>query len=136
MTTAQLKSEAHIDLDEFVGGVSQLETPEIEHLLSKISLILAQRRMPNLPAGESELLQKLGEGLPDQIQRRYDVLQQKLLAEEIAPKEHQELLGLIDIVEQADVERLKCLIELSQLRQISLDELMAQLGIEAPPAYA
>ncbi len=135
MTTVQLKSEIHIDLDEFVGGVSQLDTPEIEHLLTEISLVLAQRKVSSLPARESELLQRIGGGLPDDVQQRYDMLQQKLLAAEITPGEHQEFLELIDVVEQADAERLSHLIELAQLRQVSLDKLMDQLGVYPPPAY-
>jgi hypothetical protein len=81
------------------------------------------------------LLQKIGEGLPDTVQARYNTLQQTLLAEEITPEEHNELLSLIDVVEQADADRLQALIELAQLRNITLDELMAQLGIQQPPAY-
>ncbi len=136
MATVQLKSEVRIDLDEFVGGVSQLETPEIENLLSEISLILARRKVPSLPARESHLLQRIGEGLSDAVQQRYAVLQRKLLDEKITLAEHQELLRLIDVVEQSDSERLEALIELAQLRQVELDELMSQLGIHAPRAYA
>ena len=58
-----------------------------------------------------------------------------MLAEEINAEEHQELLGLIDRVEKADADRLQSLIELSQLRQVSLDTVMNQLGIQQPPAY-
>ncbi|MEM7126545.1 MAG: STAS/SEC14 domain-containing protein [Chloroflexota bacterium] len=136
MTTVQLRSEVNIELHELIGGVSQLETAEIEQILSEISLILAQRKAKSLPAQESALLRKIGESVPDDVQNRYDELQKKLLAEELEGDEHQELLGLIQIVEEADVDRLKCLIELSQLRNITLDQLMTQLGLEAPPAYA
>ena len=136
MTTLQLKSEISIDINELLGGVSQLDTLEIERLLSEISIILAQRKALHLPERESELLQRIGAGLPEDVQNRYDELQKKLLAEQITPDEHQELLSLIEIVENADAERLKYLIELSQLRKVSLDELMSQLGIQTPPAYA
>ncbi len=135
MTTVQLKSEVNIEIDELIGGVAQLESAEIEHLLSALSLVLAKRKAPSLPARESVLLQKIGEGLPDTVQARYNALQQKLLAEKITPEEHNELLGLIDVVEQADAVRLQALIELAQLRKVSLDELVGQLGIEQPPAY-
>lgn len=135
MATVQLKSEVNIEVEELIGGVSQLDTIEIEHLLSEISMILAQRKAESLPNRESVLLRLIGEGLPENLQSRYDLLQQKLLAEQMTPEENQELLGLIDIVEAADAERLKHLIELSQLRQVTLDELMIQLGIQPPPAH-
>jgi len=47
----------------------------------------------------------------------------------ITPEEHQNLLKLIDVVEQADGDRLQNLIQLSQLQNISLTELMGQLQI-------
>ncbi|ELS33236.1 MULTISPECIES: hypothetical protein [Pseudanabaena] len=47
----------------------------------------------------------------------------------ITPEEHQDLLQLIDMVELADGDRLQNLIQLSQLRNISLAELMKQLQI-------
>lgn len=135
MTRVQLKSEVNIEMDELIGGVAQLESDEIEHLLSELSLVLAQRKAPSLPAHESTLLQKIGEGLSESLQARYNGLQQKLLAEAITPDEHAELLGLIDVVEQADTDRLQALIDLAHRRKVSLDELMVQLGIQHPPVY-
>lgn len=135
MTTVQLKSEIKIEINELIGGVAQLETQEIEQLLSTLSLMLAQRKVPSLPARESTLLQKIGEGLPDNIQHRYDDLQRKLLAAQLTDDEHEELLNLIDIAEQADADRLQALIELAQLRAVTLDQVINQLGIHPPPAY-
>jgi|JI10StandDraft_1071094.scaffolds.fasta_scaffold564562_1 hypothetical protein len=136
MTTVQVKSNISIEINELIGGVSKLDTIEIEDLLAEISVLLAQRKAPSIPVTESDLLRRIGKGLPDDIQHRYDELQTKLLAEKISTREHQELLGLIEIVENADAERLQSLIKLSQLRRITLDELMTQLGIHHPPVYA
>lgn len=135
MTTLQLKTEIKIDLNEILGGVSKLDTVEIERLLTEIGLILAQRKSSSLPKRESELLRKIGQAVPEHIQKRYDELQNKLMDEEITSQEHQELLALIEMVENADGERLKHLLELAQLRHVTLDELMFQLSIHHPPAY-
>lgn len=89
---------------------------------------LVQQKSPNIPRRETELLEQINQGLPDQLQHQYDELQIKLHDEVIRPEEHQELLSLIDVVEQASVDRLRSLIELSQLRQVSLDDLITQLG--------
>ena len=53
----------------------------------------------------------------------------KLYDKTIAPDEHQELLSLIDQIENADAERLRCLIELAQMRNVSVDALMDQIQI-------
>jgi hypothetical protein len=136
MTSVQITSQVNIGLDQLINGVSQLETSDLEQFVGEINALLAQRKVPSLPRRETELLELINQGLPEAIQSRYDELQAKLHDETIAPDEHEELLALIDPVEQATADRLRSLIELSQLRQISLDELMTQLGIHHPPVYA
>jgi len=115
MATIQLQSEVTIDTNEFLGSISQLGVSEIERFLSEVGIILARRKAPSLPTQESTLLQKIGQGLSTSIQKRYDTLQKKLLAEAINDEERQELLGLIDKVEKADADRLQslslCLLE-------------------------
>jgi hypothetical protein len=43
-----------------------------------------------------------------------------------------ESLKLAEAYENYSVERLKCLSQLAMLRQVSIDNLMAQLGINTP----
>lgn len=135
MATVQVTSEINIELDEVLDGVAKLDTPELEHFLSQVSILLARRKAPSLPEREAELLQQINQGLPTVLQQRYDELTAKLEADTITPAEHQELLQLIDQIELADAERLQHLIELAQLRNMSLDELMDQLDIHPPPVH-
>jgi hypothetical protein len=69
-----------------------------------------------VPKNEAELLQKINQGLPPEIRKRYTELNAKLHEETIAPEERQELLELIDRIELADAERLQDLIELARIR--------------------
>ena len=78
---------------------------------------------------ELELLQKIKQALPTELQQQYNDLRVKMRSQTITPEEYQDLLKLIGIVEQADGDRLQNLILLSQLRNISLAELMEQLQI-------
>jgi peptide methionine sulfoxide reductase MsrA len=78
---------------------------------------------------ELELLQKINQALPSELQQQYNDLSAKMRSQTITPNEHQDLLKLIDVVEQADGDRLQHLIQLSQLRNISLAELMKQLQV-------
>ena len=80
-------------------------------------------------SAELELLQKTNQALPAELQQQYNDLSAKMRSQTITPEEHQDLLNLIDIVEKADGDRLQNLIQLSQLRNISLAELMEQLQI-------
>ena len=136
MTAIHVKSEVKIDFDQLLDGVTQLDTPALEHLLSQLSVVLARRKAPSLSRQESLLLQKINRGLPTTTQQRYAELRAKLHSETIAADEYQELLGLIDEVELADANRLQALIELAHLRNVSLAEIMDQLGIHPPqPIY-
>ena len=47
-------------------------------------------------------------------------------------EERVELLNLVEVVENADVKRLKAMIALAQIRGVSLDRLMEQLGLNQP----
>ncbi|NOX63951.1 MAG: STAS/SEC14 domain-containing protein [Chloroflexi bacterium] len=123
-------------LDEVLHEISDLDTPHLEEFLPEVSLLLAQRKAARLSKRESELLIKINQGLPVEMQERYDELMDKLRNGDISASEHQELLRLVDQIEQADAERLQYLIELARLRNISVDELMAQLGIHPPAVYA
>ena len=135
MTTVQFKSEVSIELDQLLTGVAQLNTPDLEQLLIQIQQVLAHRQNPSLPTLELELLQKINQALPEEIQQKYNDLSAKMRSQTITPEEHQDLLKLIDVVEQADGDRLQNLIKLSQLRNISLAELMQQLQIQPQPVH-
>jgi len=80
-------------------------------------------------SAELELLQKINQALPAEMQQKYNNLSAKMRSQTITPEEHQDLLKLIDVVEKADGDRLQNLIQLSHLRNISLAELMEQLQI-------
>lgn len=133
MTSLQITSK--IDIDQLIEGLAQLETSELETCIEKVGLILAQRRLPNLSTAETELLKQANRKLPYEVEQQHSVLQEKIHEETITETEQKELLALIPVIEQADVERLKALIELSKTRKVTLPEIMQQLGIQPPPIH-
>lgn len=94
------------------------------------------QKLDHTPTAENTLLRKIAETLPTAIQQRYNELRAKLQAETLTSIEHQELLELINVVEQFDADRLQHLVDLAQLRQITLPELLNQLKISPPAVYA
>jgi hypothetical protein len=114
MPKVQVVSE--MNLDQVLNGVAQLDTETLEEFLQQVSHLLARISHP----------------LPPAIQARYRELNAKLHDEIITEAEHQEFLRLVDEVELADARRLQRLIELAQLRGVSLDTLMEQLGLRVP----
>ena len=132
MSTVQIISEVNIDLDKVLDGMAQLDLSELERFAFHVNSLIARRKAPSLPKRETELLQQINRGVPVAVRQRYAVLHEKLLGETLTTEEHQEFSTLVDQIEQSDVERLKQLIELAQLRNLPLDALMDQLGIRRP----
>lgn len=118
MATVEVRSQ--VSLDELLNGVAQLDTPALEHFVSQVLTLRARRIAPSVPKEEAELLQQINQGLPPDVQQRYDELTAKRRAETLTPEEHQELLALVDRIEQADAERVQALTELAQLRNVSV----------------
>jgi len=129
MPKVQVVSEINLDLDQVLNGVSQLDTLTLEEFLQQVSRLLAHRKAPSLPQREVELLQQISQHPTPKIRSRYDELNTKLHQGIITEDEHQEFLALVDQIELADAKRLQHLIELAQLRSLSLDALMEQLGL-------
>ena len=86
-----------------------------------------------LPEAEARLLQQINEGLSQEMWHRYTELMVKRRAETLTPDEQAVLIALSDQIEDLNARRVECLAELARLRQISLSELIQQLGIKAPP---
>jgi len=133
MSTVQVKTE--LPFDELLRAVEQLSLPDLEKLMFQVIALQARRKASSLSKDETELLLKINQGLPLDVQRRFDELVAKRQAETLMPAEHRELLALIEQVEKSDVRRVQHLAELARLRGISLTTLMDELSIH-PPAYA
>jgi len=118
--------------DDLLNAVENLETPELERFTALVLSLRARRVAPNLPLQETELLEKINQGLPAALWSRYHELIAKRRAETIASNEQAELLSLTDEVETLHAQRIEQLAELARLRGISLAALMEQLGVQAP----
>jgi len=127
-----VEKRSHRHLEELLKAAAQLSTRELEHFVARILALRAQRAAPSLAKEEARLLGKINRGLPPTDQRRYDELTAKRKAEALSSEEHRELLDMIDRIEQADAERVRALASLAQLRDVSLEALMDDLGIHAP----
>lgn len=85
----------------------------------------------SLEEKERRLLQKINLGIPVATWKRYNYLKALRDSEQLDPEEHVELIRISDQIEEANAERMKYLIELAKLRQVSLKEVMNVLGIKA-----
>lgn len=130
MTT--LRVEAQVSSDELIKAVDRLSPPDLESFVFQVIALRARRRAPSLSRAEGELLLKINQGMPSDLQVRYAELMAKRRAESLDSTEHDELLRLTDQVEEWEAQRMQCLAELARIRNTTLSDLMTTLGIPAP----
>jgi hypothetical protein len=81
---------------------------------------------------EQQLLNKIKKHILDKKKKeRYQFLVVKLEADTISEAEHAEFMKLADLQEKLRNQRVKYLIELAQLRAISLPQLMSEMGLNS-----
>jgi hypothetical protein len=119
--------------EELMHALQELETPELERIVSRLIVLKAERTAPHLPQKESELLLRINRGLPDGVAQRYRELIARRRAGVLSPGEYEELLRLTDQAEGLEADRLAHLAELARLRHTSLTALMDELGIQPAP---
>jgi len=117
-------AKAGLDADVFVKEA-------LEEKLHRVKR-RAKSTRPRLSAEEAELLQKVNIGLSEETWLRYRELIAKRRDETLTPEEHGELIALTNLAEIENAKRLGYLAELARLRQVSLPEVMKQLGIKTP----
>ncbi|MCA9999225.1 MAG: hypothetical protein KDE56_25850 [Anaerolineales bacterium] len=127
MPTIQL--EAQLSTKELLGAVEQLDLSELEAFLHKAMLVRAQRIAPILSPTESELLQKVNEGVPEELLTRFDALSEQQTKRTLSVAEEAELYDLVNQIETAEAQRIPYLAQLAQLRGQTLTQLMSALAI-------
>lgn len=129
---AMVHITTQVSSDELLSGVEQLSTSELDQFVHRVLALQAKRKATSLSQEETQLLLKINQGLPSEVQKRYDELSAKQREETISQSEHEELLELIEQIEKLDAERIRLLAELARIRQTSLSALMEDLGIRTP----
>ena len=133
MANVEIQSNIKLGLQEILDGIAKLETNDIEIFLKEVTHILAQKKQQQPSSNkETQLLKKIKKAYPIQLNKRYQVLSNKMDKENLSEKEQQELIELSKQFEALDTQRLQYLLELAQLRNQSLDKLM-HLGKIHPP---
>ena len=83
----------------------------------------------HLSVRESELFQMINAAFPETERSEYQQLVTKRQSECLTEPDYDRLLELSDRLEQLQADRLTALVELSQLQQVSLQDLMQRLDL-------
>jgi len=125
-----VKIEAQMSALDLLQAVQQLSQPELEQFIEQILQVKAQRIAPSLSTKESELLIKINQDLPQELRHLYQTLIEKRHQEILTESEYQQLLELTEQVEKYQAQRLEYLTQLAQIRQLSLTNLITQMGLQ------
>lgn len=129
-------SAHNLGIDDLISGVSSLETTEIELFMQKLGQLIARRKTPSASEQETILLTAINQAIPQKLQMRYTEMVEKLENETMTPAENKVFLKLVEKMETQNAKRLQHLLELSQLREVSLETVMSQLHLNTPNAHA
>ena len=121
--------QAQLSENDLLEAIKQLPPEALEAFTDKVLALRAQQYAPNLSQKESELFSIVNRSPSDRETLKYRELVQKRQEETLTEEEHLILIELSDRIETIHAERMNALLQLAQLRQTSLEALIADLGI-------
>ncbi len=127
-----VKVKTRLSMEDLLHAAEQLSLYELEKFVRQLVTLQAYKKAPSLSKDESQLVLKINQGIPQDIQKRYEELIAKRQSETLEEDEYNELLAISDQVEKLDTYRIQSLKELADIRHISLSALMKKLGIQTP----
>lgn len=127
----QLIINQNSNLSSIIQAVGQLTKSEFDALFLQMKKLKIKSYPIVTSKKESDLLLEINSGLPAKLQKTYNKLLEKRIAETLTEAEHTELLKLTEQKEAIQENRLKNMVELAKLRNTTLPELAEQLEIKA-----
>ena len=119
---------------QFYQTLNKLSVNELDELIGEI-MQLRKQKLPNVLSNiETELLRKINTGVLPTIQKRYAILFKKRQKETLTDTDYEELIALTSYIENHNAQRLSYIIELSQIRNTTVDDVIASLELK-PRVY-
>ena len=109
--------------------VERLDNRSLDTFIANIVSLRARRTTPDKQKQEAFLLEKINKSLSLQDTLRFKFLNQKHAEGNITEQEYAELSLLVEKIEKLNVNRLKYMTALAQVHNVSVRELMNQLGM-------
>ncbi len=107
----------------------RLDNRSLDTLITNIISLRVQRSTPKIQEEEALLLKKINKSLSSEQIERFQNLNDKRIEKGLLANENAELLVLLDKKERLNASRLKYITTLARIRNISVRELIKQLGI-------
>ncbi len=131
----EIQASTQLTAGELLRAAEQMSEKELDGFVEQVVALRARHRAPSLSKAESDLLVRINQGVPRDLQQRYDELIARRREGTLTDEEYEELLRRTDEVEALDVTRVELLVELARLRGTTLPAVMEELGLNKPPPY-
>ena len=118
--------------NQIMSAVQAMPLDELEKLVGDVLAVRAERIAPHITGEESTLLRKIQKTLPKEILQRMKALQVLRDSEKLSQNGYAELAVLIEKLEILHAERLKAVSDLAELRGITLQTVIRQIGLRLP----
>lgn len=119
-----------MDTNVLMQDIAQMPIPEMERFVQQVNELIIQKKTTDKSYRERFLLGKINQTVLNKEKiLRYQKLVQKLEAETISKAEYKSFMKLTEEEEEIRYERLTYLVELAQLKSITLPQLMDNLGL-------
>lgn len=127
---SKLKMGLQVSVSDILSTAKQLDVQHLDQLLRELNIIRVQKSgVPILDEVEAKLLQNINLGFDSEKWDRLKFLDWKSEFEMLNSEEEVEALKLAEAYEDYSVERLKNMGQLAILRGTTIDEIIAQLGL-------
>ena len=119
----------HFTPFDLLNAAETFDSNSIKQLMSELNRILEKRKkLPNSKE-EQELIEQIYYATSSPTYARYKTLTVKIREENITTEEYEELMTLVPKIDDNTLIRLKNLSRLAEIREISVQEVMKQLGL-------
>jgi hypothetical protein len=120
----------YTDSESLLRNATQMPVDELERFLKEANALLFRKKIKDKKLRERQLLHKINQSVLETSSiERYRILSEKVQSGIINEDEYSELNTLANQEEKLRNLRVKYMIELSQIREVSLLQVMESLGL-------
>ena len=119
----------NLTTNDLLKGVEQLDGTDLDEFVQKVLYIRAKRFADNFSKEETDLMEQINISLSHKESNKLNILITKSEEETLTKDELEEYKKLYSKMETLNIQRLTALSKLANLRGVSLNDVMSELGL-------
>jgi hypothetical protein len=121
-----------VSSQQVISAVQAMPLDELEKLVGDVLAVRAERVAPHITGEESKLLRTVQKTLPKKSLLRMKQLQALRDDAQLSTEDYAELAALVEKLEIIHAERMEAVSKLAQLRGITFQTALKQIGLRLP----